>query len=239
MTVANPIKAPSPAGRIPPLQPGDHLSRAEFERRYEATPDVKKAELIEGIVYMPPPVSQDDHGGPNFKLIVWLGHYLLNTPGIEGGENSTVRLDIESEPQPDALLYVLPSHGGQVRINGGYIEGGPEFVAEVAASTASYDLHSKKRVYLRNNVREYLVWRVLDQAVDWFILREGAYVPNEPDSQGVYFSQSLPGLCLDAAALIRRDLTTVVRRQQEALNDPRHAAFVAKLADFAARHPNP
>jgi Uma2 family endonuclease len=135
-------------------------------------------------------------------------------------------------------LYVLPSHGGQVRIIGGYIEGAPEFVAEVAASSASYDLHSKKRVYLRNNVREYLVWRVLDQAIDWFVLQDDRYVANQPDSQGCYWSQSLPGLCLDAAALVRYDMATVMRRQHEALNDPRHAAFVAKLADFAARHPN-
>ena len=34
---------------IPPLESGDHLTRHEFERRYQARPDIKKAELIEGV----------------------------------------------------------------------------------------------------------------------------------------------------------------------------------------------
>ena len=42
--------------RILPLEHGDHLTREEFERRYEAMPHVRKAELIEGVVYMPSPV---------------------------------------------------------------------------------------------------------------------------------------------------------------------------------------
>lgn len=238
MTVARPITVPPQPQRIPPLQPGDHLTRDEFERRYEATPNIRKAELIEGVVYMPPPVSQDEHGGPHFDLMIWLGNYRLVTPGIRGGDNSTLRLDLDNEPQPDAFLYVLPSHGGQVRMSDGYVQGGPEFVAEIAASSVSYDLHSKKRVYLRNNVREYLVWRVLDEAIDWFILQDGQYTALQADAPGLYHSQTLPGLCLDAAALIGGDLPTVMRRQQEALNDPRHPAFIAKLADFAANHPS-
>jgi len=36
--------------RVLPLEPGDHLTREEFERRYDATPGLKKAELIEGVV---------------------------------------------------------------------------------------------------------------------------------------------------------------------------------------------
>ena len=193
------------------MQPGDHLTRDEFERRYKAMPDLKKAELIEGIVCMPPPVSQQNHGGPHFDLISWLGIYRAITPGIRGGDNGTIRLDLDSEPQPDAFLYVLPSHGGQARISEeGYVEGAPEFVAEVAASSVSYDLHSKKRVYLRNNMREYLVWRVLDEAIDWFILQDGQYIAMQADAKGLYHSQALPSLCLDATALIRGDLPTVM-----------------------------
>ena len=40
----------SPA--IPRLHNGDTLDADEFMRRYEAMPDVKKAELIEGVVYI-------------------------------------------------------------------------------------------------------------------------------------------------------------------------------------------
>lgn len=239
MTIARPISPQRSSERVPPLQPGDHLSRAEFERRYDATPDLRKAELIEGVVYMPPPVSQDNHSGPQFDLITWLGSYRVMTPGVRGGDNGSIRLDLSNEPQPDAFLYVLASHGGQARIgNDGYVEGAPEFIAEIAASSASYDLHNKKRVYCRNGVREYLVWRVLDRSIDWFLLQGGEYRAIQPDSDGLYWSQTLPGLCLDAAALLRGDLQTVMLRQQDALSDPRHARFVAQLTQVASQqHP--
>src|SRR4051812_13988373 len=146
--------------RVPPLQNGDRLTRAEFERRYDATPGLKKAELIEGVVYMPPPVSHTDHSAPHFDLITWLGQYRVATPGFSGGDNGSLRLDLDNMPQPDAYLLILPSHGGQARIDeDGYVVGAPELVAEVAASSASYDLDVKLNAYRRNGVREYIVWR--------------------------------------------------------------------------------
>lgn len=54
---------------IPPLQAGDFLTRAEFERRYHNHPELKKAELIEGIVYMPSPVNAAYHGDPHLAYI--------------------------------------------------------------------------------------------------------------------------------------------------------------------------
>src|SRR5205807_2572473 len=128
---------------IPPLQPGDRLTRTEFERRFDATPHLKKAELIEGVVYMPPPVS-DGHSSPHFDLITWLGTYRVATPGTAGGDNGSLRLDLDNMPQPDAFLRVLEEFGGQSRIDAdGYVEGAPELIAEVAATSASYDLHAK------------------------------------------------------------------------------------------------
>src|SRR4051812_24790308 len=112
---------PTPA-RVPPLQNGDRLTRVEFERRYSAMPQVNKAELIEGVVYMPSPVSHDHHAGPHFDMIGWLGFYRMLTPGVVGGDNGSLRLDLDSEPQPDAYLIIRPDHGGQVRIDDdGYI----------------------------------------------------------------------------------------------------------------------
>src|SRR6185437_5249438 len=110
----------------------------KFERRYEAMPGVKKAELIEGVVYMPSPVRFDQHGSPHADLITWLGVYRAATSGIRVGDNSTIRLDLDNEPQPDALIYIESASGGQSRIDAdGYIEGGPELAAEIAASTVS------------------------------------------------------------------------------------------------------
>src|SRR5437660_6582278 len=182
---------------VPPLESGDHLTRAEFERRYDAMPGLTKAELIEGVVYMPSPVSVD-HDGPHFDLITWLGTYRAATPGVRGGDNGSLRLDLDNMPQPDAYLMILPSHGGQARIGADrYVAGGPELLAEVAASSASYDLHVKLDAYRRNEVREYVVWRVLDQAVDWFVLREGRYELLLVDEAGLYKSEVFPGLWLD------------------------------------------
>jgi len=132
---------------ILPLENGDRLSREEFERRYAARPGLKKAELIEGVVYMPSPVRLRRHGKPRADMLAWLGVYQAQTPGVELAGNSTVRLDLDNEPQPDALLLIDPALGGQPRIApDDYVEGGPEWVGEVSASSASIDLHLKQHV---------------------------------------------------------------------------------------------
>ena len=115
-------------GAIPPLENGDRLTRAEFERRYDAMPALKKAELIEGEVYMPSPVRYGRHSQPHSRLGTWLGIYELDTPGVEAGDNGTIRLDLDNEPQPDAFLIIRPERGGQARISeDDYIEGAPSW----------------------------------------------------------------------------------------------------------------
>ena len=219
---------------VPPLENGDRLTRDEFERRYEAMPHLKKAELIEGVVYVPSPVRHRHHGAPHAHLISWLGQYAAGTPGVEVSDNSTVRLDLDNEPQPDALLLIDPACGGQTRFStDDYIEGSPELVAEVASSSVSYDLHAKLHVYRRNGVREYIVWRVLEQAIDWFVLHAGQYERLPVDANGWLRSAVFPGLWLDPAALVRGDLATVLTIVQQGLGSPEHATFVAHL------HPPP
>jgi Uma2 family endonuclease len=227
--MATPTSRPRVQPPIPPLEAGDHLSRAEFERRYRAMPELKKAELIEGVVFMPSPVRFDQHGSPHAALIAWLGVYWASTPGVRVGDNSTVRLDLDNEPQPDALMIIEPDRGGQARIDAdGYVEGAPELVAEVAASTASIDLNTKLRVYRRNNVKEYIVWRARDQAIDWFVLRQSQYEPL-PLADGPYRSEVFPGLWLDPAALTRSDLATVLQVLQRGVASAEHATFVTRL----------
>jgi Uma2 family endonuclease len=228
-STTSPLRTSSPEA-VPPLENGDTLTRAEFERRYEAMQHLKKAELIEGVVYVPSPARHSSHGHQHAHLINWLGHYEAHTPGVEVSGNATVRLDLDNEPQPDVLLFIDPACGGQARIDAdGYIEGAPELVAEVAASSASYDLHAKLRVYRRNGVREYIVWRVLDQEIDWFVLRAGQYERLPLDAEGLYRSEVFPGLWLDLAALLRGDLATVLAVIQRGLASPEHAAFAARL----------
>jgi Uma2 family endonuclease len=191
--------APEPAiAKTPPLENGDRLTRAEFERRYEAMPHVKKAELIEGVVYMPSPARMKQHGAPQTILVTWLGHYAAHTRGVQAGDNATVRLDLDNEPQPDAILRILPEAGGQTSDSpDDFVEGAPEFAAEIASSSASYDLHQKKNAYRRNRVREYLVWVTGERRIHWWELRDEAYQPLEPDADGIIKSRVFPGLWLD------------------------------------------
>jgi Uma2 family endonuclease len=220
--------------KIPPLENGDRLSRTEFERRYDAMPHLKKAELIEGIVYMPSPVRLRQHGEPHSYLMGWLVVYKAATPGVRVGDNTTARLDLDNEPQPDGSLLIDPECGGQTRISAdGYIEGAPELVLEVASSSASYDLHAKRNVYRRNGVQEYVVWRVLDEAIDWFVLRDGQYECLAPGDDGILRSEVFAGLWLDPSALVRHDLATVLATVQQGVSSPEHAAFVAALQTAA------
>lgn len=220
---------PLPAA-VPPLENGDRLSRAEFERRYDAMPDLKRAELIEGEVYVSSPVRVQQHGLPHFQLVGWLAAYYAGTPRLLAGDNSTIRLDLDNEPQPDAFLMIKPGYGGQARISDDdYVERAPELVAEVAASSVSYDLGKKLHVYRRNQVREYVVWRVQDRAIDWFVLRDGAYEPLAPGDDGLLRSEVFPGLWLDPAAMLRDDLAAVLAVVQQGLASPEHAAFAARL----------
>jgi Uma2 family endonuclease len=224
--------SPAPAPAIPPLENGDHLTRAEFERRFDAMLHLKKAELIEGVVYMPTSVSFGKHGGPHFDLIGWLALYRAATPGVRGGDNSSLRLDLDNMPQPDAFLLILPERGGQARISADdYVEGAPELIAEVASSSASYDLHEKLHIYRRNGVREYVVWRVDDQTVDWFTLKEGRYDCLPLTASGLYQSEVFPGLWLDPSALIRGDTAAVLEAARRGLETPEHAAFGARLKE--------
>lgn len=214
-----------------PLENGDRLTREEFERRYEARPDLKKAELIEGVVYVPSPVNYLDHGKPQTHLVTWLGVYEAATPGTDAGDNSTVRLDLDNEPQPDAFLRIKPEQGGQSRTSEqGYVEGAPELVAEIAATSASYDLHVKLNAYRRNGVREYIVFRAIDREVDWFILRGGQYERLSPDARGVSRSSSFPGLWLEVSAFARGDIALVLAVLQEGLKSSEHAELVQRLS---------
>jgi Uma2 family endonuclease len=219
----------SPILTIPPLENGDKLTRHEFERRYHAMPNLKKAELIEGVVYVASPVRAKQHGKPHARIMGWLGTYEAATPGVEALDNTTVLLDTDNEPQPDALLRI--ETGGQSRINkDDYVEGTPELIVEIAASSASYDLHEKLKVYRRNQVQEYLIWRVYDHQFDWFRLQQGEYIQLQPNADNIICSQIFPGLWLDKTVLLGGDLGKVLTVVQQGLASPEHENFISKLS---------
>ena len=221
--------APAAVHRLS-LENGDRLTRREFERRYATRPDIKKAELIEGVVYMSAAVRITSHGEPHSVVIAWLVTYCASTPGVRTADNATVRLDLDNEPQPDVLLRIEPQAGGQSRVgDDDYLEGAPELVVEIAASSATYDLHDKLRVYRRNGVREYVVWRVHDRRIDWFVLTDDEYRRLEPDADGILHSTVFPGLRLAAKALLAGNVAAVLAELQRGLDTDEHAAFVKRL----------
>ena len=211
--------------KILPLENGDRLSRVEFERRYRAMSKLKKAELIEGKVYMSSPV-RIIHGQPHAYIMTWLGVYCAATPGTQFADNTTVRLDTDNEPQPDALLRI---EGGQSQIDvDDYVRGAPESIVEIAASSASYDLQEKLQVYRRNGVQEYLVWQVSDRIFDWFRLREGEYIKLQPD-ENIIKSEVFPGLWLAIDSLLNYDLAEVIATVQQGLATKEHQDFVREI----------
>ena len=228
------VKIPLPASTIPPLTNGDKLTRYEFERRYNAVSKPKKAELIEGIVYiMPAALRFRSHGQPHGRITGWLFSYEAMTSGVALGVEPTVRLDLDNEPQPDAVLIIIPEAGGQTRISeDDYIEGAPELVVEIAASSVAIDLHGKKQAYRRNGVREYIVWQVLDQKLSWFSLEQDEYLELLPNEEGILKSLVFPGLWLAVNELLTGNMQVVLNVLQAGLQSVEHADFIERLGNL-------
>lgn len=216
--------------KLPPLESGDRLTRPEFERRYAAAIDIKKAELIEGTVYVASPLRFQQHAEPHSRIHGWLWTYQVMTPGLLLGIEPTVRLDLDNEPQPDIVLIVDAALGGQARLTeDGYLEGVPELVVEIAASSAAIDTGSKLQAYRRNGVKEYIVWQVFENQLEWFQLVDGEYRSLTPDSDGSIQSQIFPGLWLAVEPLLNNQMAQVLTTLQRGLNSPEHTAFVEQL----------
>ena len=227
-----PSRAERPAAEpIPALENGDRLTRGEFERRYSARPDIKKAELIEGVVYMPSPVHLTGHAKPHSAVHGVLLVYAAYTPGVSVADNATVRLDLDNELQPDVLLWIDEEAGGRSRVSDDdYLEGAPELVVEVAASSASMDMHAKRNAYRRNGVQEYIVWRTREKRIDWFDLVDGEYRPLPNDRAEILRSRAFPGLRLAVRSLLEGDLAKALAELDKGLRSPEHRKFDSRLA---------
>jgi Uma2 family endonuclease len=228
---SEPRLAPAKAApaRLPLLANGDLLHTTEFLRRYDRMPDVKKAELIEGVVYMGSPVSVS-HSQPDGLVILWLATYASRTPGVQALPNTTVILDSQNTVQPDSLLRLLPARNGRTQVTEAkLLSGPPELVVEIAASSASIDAHKKLAAYQRSGVAEYLLWRVDDERLDWLHLEDEQYVTAQPDAAGILRSRVFPGLQVSVAALLAGDSAAVLASLQEGLASPAHAEFARSL----------
>jgi Uma2 family endonuclease len=215
---------------IPWLENGDRLTREEFHRRYEAMPKNVKAELIKGVVYMASPVRVKNHGKPHSLMMSCLGLYFMSTKGVQLLDNTTFIVNEHHEPQPDCVLRIEEGCGGKSWINDDdYLEGSPELTVEIAASTASYDLHDKLEMYEQKSVQEYIMWRVLDNQIDWFSLENGKYQRLSADDRGIIESKVFSGLRLNIKAMLNDDLTQVLQDLQSGITSKSHKEFVKNL----------
>jgi Uma2 family endonuclease len=217
------MKAPST------LVEGQRLDQPTFHALYETMAPGTRAELSEGVVYIPSPASRE-HGIAQVPVITWLDFYAENTPGVEVIVSATAILGWKSEPQPDALLRILPERGGRSHDEKGYVHGAPELVVEVSKATRYIDLGPKLRDYERAGVLEFVVRAIEPDEVFWFGQEQGALVARPVEDDRLYRSTAFPGLWLDPIALIdgdRRRLRAIV---EQGCATPEHADFVARLA---------
>jgi Uma2 family endonuclease len=218
--------------RTPPdpkrLVEGQRLDQPTFHALYEAMPPGTRAELIDGVVFMPSPVG-DAHGRAQVPTIVWLSYYAEKTSGLELLDNATMILGWKSEPQPDALLRVLSERGGRTHIEGGYVSGAPELVAEIAKATRYVDLGPKLDEYERAGVLEYVVRAIDPDELYWFSQENGTLVQRAPGSDGLHRSIAFPGLWLDPVALLNGDTRRIRAVVDLGCATSEHAEFVARL----------
>ncbi|MBI4903168.1 MAG: Uma2 family endonuclease [Acidobacteria bacterium] len=216
------------APTLPPiLREGDRLNSMEFLYRWEAMPDLKHAELIDGVVFMASPIgmphstSQSDIGG-------WLWLYKDRTPGCQAGSEGTWIMGPRNVPQPDCMLRILPEYGGQSSQKGNYGEGAPELIIEVSGSSMSRDPGKKLELYQSVGVREYLTILLDPHQVIWRQLVRGKYRDIKPEDDGLLRSRVFPGLWLDPEAVWdpEKSLRTAL---ENGLASPEHEAFVRKL----------
>ena len=217
-----------------PLVAGEKLSREEFLRRWEALPNLKRAELLEGVVYLPSPVSRT-HGSHEGLVALWLSYYAGFTPGCEAGSNATW-LMLEDAPQPDGFLCILPEYGGQSGLERGFGKGAPELAAEVSQSSGSYDLGPKLRLYRAAGVQEYITVLLAESQVIWRRLVSGAY-HTERGSDGLLRSVLFPGLWLDPDALLNKDVPRITEVLNQGLQSPEHHEFTQALAKRKTARP--
>jgi Uma2 family endonuclease len=217
----------------PPLRDGDSLTSDEFLRRWEAMPELKHAELIDGIVYMPSPISLE-HADFHAPLTGWLAYYAASTPGCRVGSDGTWLMGERNVPQPDIALRILPEYGGQSRVESKYAAGAPELIVEVAASSRARDLGVKLKLYERMSVREYLIALPGESRLMWHEWSAGSYRQLDPGADNIFRSVWFPGLWLSPDALWRLDLQRLFAVLQEGLATQEHAALVSRLGGSKA-----
>lgn len=214
---------------IPPLENGDLLHSCEFLRRYDRMPELKKAELVNGQVFMGHHVLASLHGAPHGMVSMLLGYFSAYTPGTTSYSRPTLVVDEGNVFQPDCVLCI--NNSGRTWANeDDLLCGAPELVFEVSVGSTSLDVLAKKQVCERLGVLDYVVWCTLDARLHWFHREGERFVETKPNTAGLLCSRSLPGLQTPVADLLALNGLKVMTCLEEGLATPAHAEFVRSLA---------
>ncbi len=211
------------------------MLQEEFHKLYSEMTPGYTAELIGGTVFVREPIG-NQHGTRHLRLGTIFDIYQGNSPGVEASDNATVILGDEDEVQPDLLLRVLPSHGGQSSDQQPsygraeettYVLGAPELIGEIAHSSRAIDLHTKRRRYRHAGVIEYIVVCLEPAVIHWFDLRQDFML--EPDQNGVIKSNVFPGLWLRVEHFLQMDYHGVTATLNNGLASAEHKEFLQLL----------
>jgi Uma2 family endonuclease len=219
---------PTPVLTATELVTGERMTVEEFLRSWEEIPELKNAELIDGVVHVSSPVSRD-HGNFDSLTNLWLAYYGQATPGCSTGNNSTW-LMLDNAPQPDAYLRILPSHGGQSGDEARYCTGAPELAVEICLTSTEVDFGPKRKLYQRAGVREYITIETFKKRIVWRVLVDGVYMLQETPPDGILRSLVFPGLWLDVAAFWAGDGAKMLAALNAGLASEEHQRFVERLA---------
>ena len=219
----------TPQEDFPLLKEGDRLTQQEFHKRYMQMPEVMKAELIEGVVTMPSPISVEYHTYPQGDLGWWIASYYLKTPHVRGGPNGSIILNENNELQPDLLMHIESAAGGNASLNEeGFLIGAPELVIEVSHTSSSIDMGPKMKAYQSNGVAEYLIWKVKEKEIQWLALKDGNY-SQLPIERDLLKSEVFPGLWLNVSALFKQELEQVEATLRSGMESEAYLNFVKEL----------
>ena len=205
---------------LPALIAGQRLDQPTFHERYEAMPPETRAELVGGVVYMPSPMRRN-HGTEGRIVAGWLFYYQLKTPGVEGADGATVKLDQQGEPQPDCQLHIAPELGGQIRYDPeGYFAGAPELIIEIARSSRAFDLARRRPITSGLECRNTSLWSSTPTRSTGSsaatIASKTCLLGRRRLSLGDF-----PGLWLDPAALYSESLDRLIEVLRARLGDSR------------------
>jgi Uma2 family endonuclease len=214
----------------PILREGDRLTSMEFLRAWEAMPELKRAELIAGTVFLEPSFVGNRHGDFHCLASGCLGLYRSHTPGTSSRLGATWVMGPRDVPQPDLALFVRPDFGGPTRVEDDLMHGVPELIVEITDTETSRDLGIKLDLYQIVGVSEYLTILIEKETTIWRCLEGGRYREMKPGRDGILKSQSFPGLWLNTKALFAGDELGLLATLEQGLASPEHTAFVRSLA---------